>query len=117
MVVAFLAFAFLVRAFLVVAFLVLVGAFFTGAFLACAFLTCVFFVAFFTACFVAAGFFTSAFFLAFAIHTWRGTWAVATDYLTPRFFGDFGKYAYLAFRLFVASIIAFVLTWSFFIIW
>jgi succinate dehydrogenase / fumarate reductase membrane anchor subunit len=60
---------------------------------------------------------TSAFFLAFAIHTWRGTWAVATDYLTPRFFGDFGKYAYLAFRLFVALIIAFVLTWSFFIIW
>ena len=60
---------------------------------------------------------TSVFFLAFAIHTWRGTWAIATDYLTPKFFGNFGKYTYLAFRLFVAALIALVLTWSFFIIW
>ena len=60
---------------------------------------------------------TSAFFLAFAIHTWRGTWAIATDYLTPKFFGNFDKYAYLVFRLFVAAVIALVLTWSFFIIW
>ena len=60
---------------------------------------------------------TSAFFLAFAIHTWRGTWAIASDYLTPKFFGNFGKYAYLTFRLFVAAVIALVLTWSFFIIW
>ena len=60
---------------------------------------------------------TSAFFLSFAIHTWRGTWAVATDYLTPKFFGHFSKYVYLTFRLFVAAVIALVLTWSFFIIW
>ena len=60
---------------------------------------------------------TSAFFLAFAVHTWRGTWAIATDYLTPRFFGNFSKHAYLIFRLFVAGVIALVLTWSFFIIW
>ena len=60
---------------------------------------------------------TSAFFLAFAIHTWRGTWAIASDYLTPKFFGNFSKYVYLTFRLFVAAVIALVLTWSFFIIW
>jgi len=60
---------------------------------------------------------TSAFFVAFAIHTWRGTWAIATDYLTPKFFGNFSKYAYLTFRLFVAGVIALVLTWSFLIIW
>jgi len=60
---------------------------------------------------------TSVFFVAFAVHTWRGTWAIATDYLTPRFFGNFSKYAYLIFRLFVAGVIALVLTWSFFIIW
>ena len=60
---------------------------------------------------------TSVFFLAFAIHTWRGTWAIATDYFTPKFFGKFGKYAYLTFRLFVAAVIALVLTWSLFIIW
>ena len=60
---------------------------------------------------------TSVFFIAFAIHTWRGTWAIASDYLTPKFFGNSGKYAYLIFRLFVAAVIAMVLTWSFFIIW
>ena len=60
---------------------------------------------------------TSVFFIAFAIHTWRGTWAIASDYLTPKFFGNSGKYAYLIFRLFIAALIAMVLTWSFFIIW
>ena len=60
---------------------------------------------------------TSIFFIAFAIHTWRGTWAIASDYLTPKFFGNSGKYAYLIFRLFIAALIAMVLTWSFFIIW
>jgi len=30
--------------------------------------------------------FTSIFFLAFAVHTWLGTWAVASDYLTPKNF-------------------------------
>ena len=61
--------------------------------------------------------FTSIFFLAFAVHTWLGTWAVASDYLTPRIFGSFGRILYLIFRGIVAAIIALVLTWAIIIIW
>ena len=35
---------------------------------------------------------TSLFFMAFAVHTWLGTWAVASDYLTPRIFGGLGEF-------------------------
>tara|TARA_B100000424_G_C22889502_1_gene473184 strand:- start:286 stop:636 length:351 start_codon:yes stop_codon:yes gene_type:complete len=61
--------------------------------------------------------FTSLFFLAFAIHTWLGTWAVASDYLTPRIFGSFGRIMNVGFRGIVAAIIALVLTWAVIIIW
>ena len=61
--------------------------------------------------------FTSIFFLAFAVHTWFGTWAVASDYLTPRIFGSFGRILYVVFRGIVAAIIALVLTWALIIIW
>ena len=61
--------------------------------------------------------FTSLFFLAFAIHTWLGTWAVASDYLTPRIFGNFGRIMNVGFRGIVAAIIALVLTWAVIIIW
>ena len=61
--------------------------------------------------------FTSLFFIAFSIHTWLGTWAVASDYLTPRVFGSMGKFLYISFRAFVAAIIALVLTWAVIIIW
>ena len=61
--------------------------------------------------------FTSIFFLAFSVHTWLGTWAVASDYLTPRIFGNKGKVFYISFRAIVAAIIALVLTWAVIIIW
>ena len=61
--------------------------------------------------------FTSIFFLAFAVHTWLGTWAVASDYLTPRIFGNLGRLLYISFRSVVAGIIALVLTWAIIIIW
>ena len=61
--------------------------------------------------------FTSIFFLAFAVHTWLGTWAVASDYLTPRIFGNLGRVLYISFRGVVAAIIALVLTWAIIIIW
>ena len=38
------------------------------------------------------------FFADFAVHTWFGTWAGASDYLTPRIFGSFGRILYLIFR-------------------
>ena len=57
------------------------------------------------------------FFIAFSIHTWLGTWAVASDYLTPRVFGSMGKFLYIGFRAVVAAIIALVLTWAVIIIW
>ena len=60
---------------------------------------------------------TSIFFLAFAVHTWMGTWAVASDYLTPRIFGKFGRALFVSFRSVVAAIIALVLTWAILIIW
>ena len=61
--------------------------------------------------------FTSIFFLAFAVHTWLGTWAVASDYLTPRIFSNLGRILYISFRSVVAGIIALVLTWAIIIIW
>ena len=61
--------------------------------------------------------FTSIFFLAFAVHTWLGTWAVASDYLTSRIFGNLGRVLYISFRGVVAAIIALVLTWAIIIIW
>ena len=60
---------------------------------------------------------TSIFFLSFATHTWLGTWAVASDYLTPRIFGNSGRTLYVCFRGIVAAIIGLVLTWSIIIIW
>ena len=60
---------------------------------------------------------TSLFFLAFAVHTWLGTWAVASDYLTPRIFGNLGRAMFVGFRSIVAAIIALVLTWAIIIIW
>ena len=61
--------------------------------------------------------FTSIFFLAFAVHTWLGTWAVSSDYLTPRIFGNLGRILYVSFRGIVAAIIALILTWAIIIIW
>ena len=52
------------------------------------------------------------FFTAFAIHTWFGTWAIASDYLTPKIMGNFGSFAYIIFRVLVAAVIALVLTWA-----
>ncbi len=60
---------------------------------------------------------TSLFFIAFAIHTWLGTWAVASDYLTSRIFGNLGGTLYIIFRGIVAGLIALVLTWAIIIIW
>ena len=56
------------------------------------------------------------FFTAFAIHTWFGTWAIASDYLTPKIMGNFGSFAYIIFRVLVAAVIALVLTWAILII-
>ena len=60
---------------------------------------------------------SSIFFLAFGIHTWLGTWAVASDYLTPRIFGGLGRKLYIVFRSVVAAIIILVLTWAIVILW
>ena len=60
---------------------------------------------------------TSVFFLAFAVHTWLGTWAVASDYLTPRIFGNLGRILHVSFRGIVAAIIVLILTWAIIIIW
>ena len=60
---------------------------------------------------------TSVFFLAFAVHTWLGTWAVSSDYLTPRIFGNLGRILNVSFRGIVAAIIVLILTWAIIIIW
>ena len=60
---------------------------------------------------------SSIFFLAFGVHTWLGTWAVASDYLTPRIFGSLGRKLYIVFRSVVAAIIILVLTWAIVILW
>jgi|TARA_B110000014_G_scaffold262980_2_gene258356 succinate dehydrogenase / fumarate reductase, membrane anchor subunit len=61
--------------------------------------------------------FTSLSTMAFSIHAWLGTWAVGTDYLTPRMLGSFSRYIYGGYRLICALIILITLIWSLFIIW
>lgn len=61
--------------------------------------------------------FTSLFLLSFAIHTWLGTWAIGTDYLTNARLGTFSQPAYMAYRVFCVGIIGCVLFWSMLIIW
>ncbi len=55
--------------------------------------------------------------MSFAVHTWLGTWAIGTDYLTEARFGLFGQPANMIYRVICAGIIGSVLFWSFFIIW
>jgi len=61
--------------------------------------------------------FSSVFLIAFAIHTWFGTWAIGTDYFTPARLGGLSKIVYSSYRLFCALLITVVLIWSFIIIW
>jgi succinate dehydrogenase / fumarate reductase membrane anchor subunit len=61
--------------------------------------------------------FSSVFLIAFAIHTWFGTWAIGSDYFTPARLGDFSKIVYSSYRIFCFLVISVVLIWSFLIIW
>ena len=61
--------------------------------------------------------FTSLFLISFAVHTWLGTWAIGTDYLTYARLGSLGQQANMIYRVICAGIIGCVLFWSFFIIW
>ena len=60
---------------------------------------------------------TSVFMLSFAVHTWLGTWAIGTDYLTYARLGSLGQQANMIYQVICAGIIGCVLFWSFFIIW
>jgi len=67
---------------------------------------------------------TILFLLCFALHTWLGTWAIGSDYLSSRFFSYvshkisfLGKPLNIIFRLICGLIICVVFLWSVIIIW
>ncbi len=61
--------------------------------------------------------FTSLFLISFGIHTWIGTWAVGSDYLTEARLGGVGLLINKFYRVLCGLIIGSVTLWSLLIIW
>tara|TARA_B100000586_G_scaffold158894_2_gene115637 strand:+ start:2199 stop:2549 length:351 start_codon:yes stop_codon:yes gene_type:complete len=61
--------------------------------------------------------FSSIFLLSFALHTWIGTWAISSDYLTNYLMGSLSKPIKTLYNLFTTGIICIALFWSLIIIW
>ena len=61
--------------------------------------------------------FTTIFLLTFAVHTWIGTWAIGSDYITQKVVGQFSGFLYKSYRLFCLVIIVTVTIWSLLIVW
>ena len=61
--------------------------------------------------------FTSLFLFSFAVHTWIGTWAIGTDYLTANTLGSLGNPIYKIYRTLCVGIIVITLFWALRIIW
>ena len=66
---------------------------------------------------VAMKIFTTLFLLSFGVHTWIGTWAIGSDYLTLARLGGMGLYINKFYRIVCALIISCVTVWSLLIIW
>ena len=66
---------------------------------------------------VAMKIFTTLFLLSFYIHTWIGTWAIGSDYLTKARLGSVGTAINRLYRIVCALIIGCVTVWSLLIIW
>jgi len=66
---------------------------------------------------VAMKIFTTLFLLSFGIHTWVGTWAIGSDYLTLARLGGMGLNINKFYRIVCAVIISCVTVWSLLIIW
>ena len=66
---------------------------------------------------VAMKIFTTLFLLSFGVHTWIGTWAIGSDYLTLARLGGMGLYINKFYRIGCALIISCVTVWSLLIIW
>jgi len=60
---------------------------------------------------------TTLFLFSFGIHTWIGTWAIGSDYLTLTRLGSLGPSLNKLYRIFCAFIIICVTVWSLLIIW
>ena len=60
---------------------------------------------------------TSVFMLSFAVHTWVGTWAIGSDYLTSSIMGSLSKPINFLYSFVTKLIIVSVLLWSLIIIW
>ena len=61
--------------------------------------------------------FTTLFLISFAVHTWLGTWAIGTDYLTENLLGSIGQPVFKIYRVFCAAIIGCIFFWSLLIVW
>ena len=66
---------------------------------------------------VAMKIFTTLFLLSFGVHTWIGTWAIGSDYLTLARLGTRGPTINKFYRLVCGLIIGCVTVWSLLIIW
>ena len=66
---------------------------------------------------VAMKIFTTLFLLSFGVHTWIGTWAIGSDYLTLARLGSKGPNINKFYRIVCALIIGCVTIWSLLIIW
>ena len=60
---------------------------------------------------------TIIFLLSFAVHTWIGTWAIGSDYLTLARLGNFAVSLNKLYRIFCALIIGAITLWSILIVW
>ena len=60
---------------------------------------------------------TTIFLLSFGVHTWIGTWAIGSDYLTLARLGNFGPTVNKFYRIFCALIIGSITLWSLLIVW
>ncbi len=60
---------------------------------------------------------TTLFLLSFCVHTWLGTWAIGSDYLTVSRLGSLGPIINKVYRAICALIISSVALWTFLIIW
>ena len=61
--------------------------------------------------------FTTLFLLSFSVHTWVGTWAIGSDYLTIARMGSLGPIVNKLYRTLCALIVGCVTLWSLIIIW
>ncbi len=61
--------------------------------------------------------FTSLFLISFGIHTWIGTWAIGSDYLTEARLGVIAPLINKFYRVLCSFIIGSVILWSLLIIW